>query len=78
MPGGSRENMDALWKISEVARQLRVSPATVYSWVRSGKMPAVRIGPRLIRIRDRDLEAFAVCSPEQDQAYEPTKAIYPP
>jgi excisionase family DNA binding protein len=60
------KSMDALWTVSEVADTLRVSPATVYGWVRSGQLPAVRLGSRLIRIRDHDLLAFT--APHTDRS----------
>jgi excisionase family DNA binding protein len=42
---------------SEVAKMLLVSPQTVSSWCREGKLRAIRAG-RLWRIRPADLEEF--------------------
>ncbi|MGI8774975.1 MAG: helix-turn-helix domain-containing protein [Actinomycetota bacterium] len=40
--------------VAEVARQLRVSNMTVYRLVRSGQLPAVRVG-RGYRLREADV-----------------------
>ncbi len=41
----------------EVAAILRVSTMTVYRLIRSGELPAVRVG-RTYRIREEDLDAY--------------------
>ncbi|MHB8598188.1 MAG: helix-turn-helix domain-containing protein [Ktedonobacteraceae bacterium] len=41
----------------QVADRLQVSSQTVYSWLRTGELPSVRIG-RLWRVRPSDLEEF--------------------
>jgi excisionase family DNA binding protein len=41
---------------SEAARELRVSPSTVWRWIEAGTLPAQRVGPKVIRIRRDDLE----------------------
>lgn len=45
------------YTVSEAARQLAVSPSTIWRWIEAGKLRAFRIGERTIRIRDWDLEA---------------------
>jgi excisionase family DNA binding protein len=49
--------MGELWDISHVAAYLGVSERTVYNKVRSGSLPAVKVG-RLWRVRASDLEAW--------------------
>lgn len=44
--------------LSEAARILHVSKPTVWRWMQSGKLPAVRVGGRAIRVRQRDLTAL--------------------
>jgi len=46
-----------LLKIHQVAEQLSVSPLTVRKWVKTGKVPIVRLG-RAIRVREEDLHAL--------------------
>ena len=54
--------MEELWDIARVADYLGVSQRTVYNRVRSGDLPAIRMG-RLWRIRANDLQAwFDACS----------------
>ncbi len=43
--------------VNEIARRLRVSNMTVYRLVRSGDLPAVRVG-RGYRIREGDVERY--------------------
>lgn len=44
--------------IQEAANVLGVAPKTVRRWISQGIIPAQRIGPRLIRIRQADLEGL--------------------
>lgn len=49
---------DVLWTVTDVARYLRIQPATVRALTRRGKLPAIKIGkawrfdPRKIRSGD--------------------------
>jgi excisionase family DNA binding protein len=49
--------MEDLWDIARVADHLGVSERTVYNKVRSGDLPAVKVG-RLWRVRPSELEAW--------------------
>jgi excisionase family DNA binding protein len=48
---GSRDN----YCVSEAAALLKVSPSTVRRWIKTGKLPAQRVGPKTIRIKQEDL-----------------------
>ena len=49
--------MDDLWSITRVAEYLGVTERTVYTKVRSGELPALKVG-RLWRVRESDLTAW--------------------
>ena len=46
-----------LMTIKEVADFLRISTISAYSWVRDGKLPAIRIGKEW-RVSSRDLDEW--------------------
>jgi excisionase family DNA binding protein len=46
------------YTVTEVAAVLDVSPALVYGWIKDESLPAIRLGPKLLRIREQDLQAF--------------------
>ena len=46
------------YTVEEVKDILRVSLETVRRYVRSGKLPAIKLGNKYIRIEKGDLEAF--------------------
>jgi excisionase family DNA binding protein len=48
---------DRLWTVAEVAEHMRVSNMTVYRLIKSGDLPAIRVGKNY-RIRGRDLLAY--------------------
>jgi excisionase family DNA binding protein len=43
--------------VQEVAQLMRVSTMTVYRLIKSGELPAVRVG-RSFRMRDDDVDAY--------------------
>jgi excisionase family DNA binding protein len=43
--------------VQEVAELMRVSTMTVYRLIKSGDLPAVRVG-RSFRVRDEDVDAY--------------------
>ena len=49
--------MKAYYTCEEVARMYQVKTSTVWTWVRTGKLEAHRIG-RLIRIHSDQLQRF--------------------
>lgn len=56
---------------AEVADDLRVSTMTVYRLIRSGDLPAVRVG-RNYRVRRQDLDAYL-----EAQIVDPTEMVIP-
>jgi putative molybdopterin biosynthesis protein len=46
-----------LYTVREVAEKLRVKSATVYSWIKKGKLAAIRVG-RLLRITEEQIDSF--------------------
>jgi excisionase family DNA binding protein len=47
LPGQRQDPPASLWTIHDVAAYLRIHEKTVARWVRSGRLPCVRIGSRL-------------------------------
>jgi len=47
-----------LLRLDQVADRLSVSMSTVRRLVKEGRLTTVRIGPKVIRVRPEDLEAF--------------------
>ncbi|MBI4494622.1 MAG: helix-turn-helix domain-containing protein [Chloroflexi bacterium] len=45
------------YTILEAARILKVNPSTIWRWIAAERLPAHRVGPRAIRIKQEDLEA---------------------
>jgi PAS domain S-box-containing protein/excisionase family DNA binding protein len=46
------------YRVSEAAALLKVSHSTVWRWIKSGKLPAQRVGPKTIRITREALTTF--------------------
>src|SRR5262245_26394036 len=53
--------------VAQAAKLLGVSPSTVWRWIDARKLPAYRIGPRGIRIREEDLQAAIRPARERDE-----------
>lgn len=49
---------ERLLTIEKVASFLQVSPSSVYRWIKAGKLPAIKLGHRQVRVRQTDLEAY--------------------
>lgn len=45
-----------LLTMREVAELLKVSEVTVARWLKQGRLPAFRVGPRAVRVRREDVE----------------------
>jgi excisionase family DNA binding protein len=46
---------DARLTVAEAAQRLKLARGTVYQWIHEGKLPAIRLGTRAIRVRESDL-----------------------
>ncbi|ACK71117.1 DNA binding domain protein, excisionase family [Gloeothece citriformis PCC 7424] len=49
---------EQLLTTGEVAKSLRVHQRTVQRWISSHKLKAIKVGPRIWRIRQGDLDLF--------------------
>lgn len=47
-----------LMKPAEAAQMLRVRRSTLYAWIREGRIPAVRLSERVVRVPRERLEAL--------------------
>ncbi len=45
--------------IRQAADTLNCHPNTVRRWIASGRLPAYRVGPKLLRVRAEDIAALA-------------------
>jgi excisionase family DNA binding protein len=43
------------YTVAQAAKVLEVSPSTIWRWIKTGKLPAYRVGQRNIRIKKADL-----------------------
>lgn len=48
----------SLLNLSQVAKRLGVSRRQVNYWVADGDLPSLKLGPRMIRVRPCELEAW--------------------
>ena len=55
--GSLGSGRDRLLTVGEVAGELRVSNMTVYRLIKSGQLPAIRVGKNY-RLRQQDLEEY--------------------
>lgn len=44
--------------LDDAAAICGVTPRTIRRWIAAGQLPAVRVGPRLIKVSTRDLSAL--------------------
>lgn len=47
-----------LWTVHDVAERWACSTRTVQKKIASGELPALHLGPKLVRIRPQDVEAL--------------------
>ncbi len=60
-----------LLTVAEVARLLKISPVTVHRWIKAGRLPAYRFGPRCVRLRRADLRSLSGHMDEVSAAARP-------
>jgi excisionase family DNA binding protein len=66
--------------VAEAAQRLHVSHPTVWRWIKAGRLPAYRVGPKSIRIKSADLERLVqpvVAVPAAEATPEPAEATPP-
>jgi excisionase family DNA binding protein len=51
----------------EVAKKLAVTPNTVRGWLREGSLSGIKLGKRIWRVNENDLQKYICC--EQQVAY---------
>jgi len=49
---------DEYLTVAEIAELLKVNQQTVRNWIADGALAAVRVGPRRVRVRRTDLDAY--------------------
>ena len=72
-PGGGDEYLTA----PEAARLLKVSPTTVWRWIKAGRLPALRVGERSVRLKRADLSSVIRPAQEGKGAGAPPEAHQP-
>jgi len=50
--------VEKLLTVKEVAELLGLAPGSVYHWISQNRLPCVRLSPRCVRFRRKDLEAL--------------------
>src|SRR5438105_10512310 len=61
---------DEFLTVREVADLLKINQQTIRNWIDRGDFPAVRVGPRRVRIRRVDLDAFLAAGSSSSDAHE--------
>ena len=65
-----------LLRVSDAAAALTVSTRTVRSWILSGALPVVKVGPRPVGARQRDTRAVRIEASEVQKLMEkPSRQI---
>jgi excisionase family DNA binding protein len=59
------------YTVAEAAKELDVSPSTVWRWIEARRLPAYRVGARKVRIKKDDLQLVVRPSRAPEPAAEP-------
>jgi excisionase family DNA binding protein len=68
--------MNGLLTINEVCKRLKVSRVTIYDWMNSGKLKAIKFG-KGVRIREEDVEALGQEWKSEKKKTEPAAVLSP-
>lgn len=66
---------EKLVPVSEMARSLGLPTATVWRWVRAGRVHGVRHGERLTMVNPDEVKAYAVANPPRKGRPKATEAV---
>ena len=61
--------MEKLYSVDEAAESLRLSPWTIWSWLKTGKLRGAKIGDRRV-IRESELRRLVIDDPGPAKAAE--------
>jgi excisionase family DNA binding protein len=48
--------MDKLLTVAELAERMGLTPTTIYRWLSAGRLTCIRLSPRCLRFREREIE----------------------
>jgi excisionase family DNA binding protein len=57
--GNTPDVAAALWRITEAASFLNISPGTLFHWVSQKRIPCIRFGPRCLRFDQAQTKEWA-------------------
>ena len=57
-----------LYKVSEVAHLLSVTPQAIYKWIDEGRVKVIELGPRAMRISHAEVERLKSEGLEKEKA----------
>lgn len=67
---------DGFISVPEAARRLHVSVSTMWRWINAQQLPAYRVGPKRVLIKEADLPALV--APRDVQAQETARRVTRP
>jgi len=53
-----KKALEQLLTSEQIAKKLNISIFTVYRWIKTGKLKAIKLTPRVFRIEEEDLNQF--------------------
>jgi excisionase family DNA binding protein len=63
------KQQEPTYTVAQAAELLNVKPVTVYRWIENGTCKSLRIGPKLLRIPESEIERL-LSSPAQPELAE--------